>query len=485
MGLCGSKDDSTTSDSNQVNEKTRNRSNLKSGKLAKSGKDSGTTTLQHQHQQNSNNNNTTSTTIDIKLGNINTNSNNNNKNSTNIANNHGDYKSSQLNSQSGGSTTPNDDTTTSTDLDEMLKNPNVNMSNNSDLSLTNVSTGNTEQIDVSNKNDPMAKVLLLGAGESGKSTILQQLKILHQNGFSDKERISYRSAIYDNLTEIGRDLIGARQKFNLQIDSNSDLTQEEIDDFLQFASEASQPQFESMTQYPLKYSKTLNRVWKLTSTQNLINSPDISKVYIMDSASYFMDNINRISKKNYNPTDQDILRSRERTSGIFDTVLNLDSDLKIHIYDVGGQRSERKKWIHCFNNVTLIIFCVSLSEYDQFLMEDRSQNRFQESLVLFDNIVNSRWFARTSVVLFLNKVDLFAEKLKRVPLENYFPDYTGGQDINKAAKYILWRFVQLNRANLNIYPHVTQATDTSNIKLVFAAIKETILQNNLKDSGVL
>lgn len=141
--------------------------------------------------------------------------------------------------------------------------------------------------------------------------------------------------------------------------------------------------------------------------------------------------------------------------------------------------------IHCFDNVTLVIFCVSLSEYDQTLMEDKNQNRFQESLVLFDNIVNSRWFARTSVVLFLNKIDLFAEKLSKVPMENYFPDYTGGSDINKAAKYILWRFVQLNRANLSIYPHVTQATDTSNIRLVFAAIKETILENTLKDSGVL
>lgn len=198
-----------------------------------------------------------------------------------------------------------------------------------------------------------------------------------------------------------------------------------------------------------------------------------------------MENFTRVTSPNYRPTQQDILRSRQMTSGIFDTVIDMGSDIKMHIYDVGGQRSERKKWIHCFDNVTLVIFCVSLSEYDQALMEDRNQNRFQESLVLFDNIVNSRWFARTSVVLFLNKIDLFAEKLGKVPMQNYFPDYTGGSDINKAAKYILWRFVQLNRANLSIYPHVTQATDTSNIKLVFAAIKETILENTLKDSGVL
>lgn len=43
------------------------------------------------------------------------------------------------------------------------------------------------------------------------------------------------------------------------------------------------------------------------------------------------------------------------------------------MFDVGGQRSERKKWIHCFENVTSIIFCVALSEYDQVLLEESHQ----------------------------------------------------------------------------------------------------------------
>ena len=75
-----------------------------------------------------------------------------------------------------------------------------------------------------------------------------------------------------------------------------------------------------------------------------------------------------------------------------------------------------------------------------------------ESLVLFDSVVNSRWFMRTSIILFLNKVDLFKGKLERSPLGNYFPDYSGGNDVNRAAKYLLWRFNQVNRAHLNLYP---------------------------------
>lgn len=87
----------------------------------------------------------------------------------------------------------------------------------------------------------------------------------------------------------------------------------------------------------------------------------------------------------------------------------------------------------------------------------------QESLVLFESVINSRWFVRTSVILFLNKIDVFKAKLPKVPLDKFFPEYTGGPDINKAAKYILWRFTQTNRARLSVYPHLTQATDTSNV----------------------
>ena len=90
----------------------------------------------------------------------------------------------------------------------------------------------------------------------------------------------------------------------------------------------------------------------------------------------------------------------------------------------------------------------------------------QESLVLFESVINSRWFLRTSVILFLNKIDVFKQKLPKVPLVHYFPEYTGGSDINKAAKYILWRFTQTNRARLSVYPHLTQATDTSNVRTI-------------------
>ena len=92
--------------------------------------------------------------------------------------------------------------------------------------------------------------------------------------------------------------------------------------------------------------------------------------------------------------------------------------------------------------------------------------------MLFESISNSKYFEKSALILFLNKIDIFKAKIPRQPLANFFPEYSGGADVNKAAKYILWRFTQTNRARLSIYPHLTQATDTSNVRLVFAAVKE-------------
>ena len=90
-----------------------------------------------------------------------------------------------------------------------------------------------------------------------------------------------------------------------------------------------------------------------------------------DSAVYYFNSMERMSSPGYMPTDQDILRSRVKTTGITETTFKV-GELTYKLFDVGGQRSERKKWIHCFENVTALVFLVSLSEYDQMLYEDES-----------------------------------------------------------------------------------------------------------------
>ena len=100
---------------------------------------------------------------------------------------------------------------------------------------------------------------------------------------------------------------------------------------------------------------------------------------------------------------------------------------KFNIIDVGGQKSERKKWIQCFDCVTAVIFVASLSCYDEALYEDYKINSMTDQLELFDDVVNHHALQETSLILFLNKKDLFAEKVRRVPLNKCasFSSYDG------------------------------------------------------------
>lgn len=115
-----------------------------------------------------------------------------------------------------------------------------------------------------------------------------------------------------------------------------------------------------------------------------------------------------------------------------------------------------------------------------------AQSRMAESLRLFDSICNNNWFTNTSLILFLNKKDLLAEKIKRIPLTVCFPDYKGQNTYEEAAVYVQRQFEDLNRnkETKEIYSHFTCATDTSNIQFVFDAVTDVIIQNNLKYIGL-
>jgi len=164
---------------------------------------------------------------------------------------------------------------------------------------------------------------------------------------------------------------------------------------------------------PRDVADAIRSLWRDPAVQEAVRRA--REFQLNDSAVYYFNSIDRMSQSSYTPTDQDILRSRVKTTGITETTFQV-GELTYKLFDVGGQRSERKKWIHCFENVTALVFLVSLSEYDQMLYEDESvvslvfehfythkihkpfQNRMQEALTLFDSICNSRWFVKTSIV---------------------------------------------------------------------------------------
>jgi len=209
---------------------------------------------------------------------------------------------------------------------------------------------------------------------------------------------------------------------------------------------------------------------------------------IDDSASYFFDHLDRISEEGYRPSVDDILHVRAKTTGIVETEF-VTNGLHFRMVDVGGQRNERKKWIHCFQDVTAIIFVVAISEYDLVLEEDLTTNRMRESLRLFSDIVNNRWFMGTNIILFLNKKDLFEEKIKKVPLTVCFPDYDGQQTYEAGVAFVGQQFLALDQAedeqHRYIYKHETCAVDTQNTRVVFEAIQDIFLNRQLSQAGFI
>jgi len=140
--------------------------------------------------------------------------------------------------------------------------------------------------------------------------------------------------------------------------------------------------------------------------------------------------------------------------------------------------------MHQFDNVTSIMFVVDLACYDQVLPEESNKNAMMEQLVIFDGVVNSRLCVNTSIILLLANVSIFKQKMERTPLQNYFPYYSGGNNFNRAAKYLLWHFNQVNRAKLNLYPHIVDPCGgPSTTQAVFSAIRETMLQKELRSNG--
>ncbi|CAG5099437.1 Oidioi.mRNA.OKI2018_I69.XSR.g16525.t1.cds [Oikopleura dioica] len=319
------------------------------------------------------------------------------------------------------------------------------------------------------------KLLLLGAGESGKSTIVKQMKIIHENGYSAEDCQQYRAVVYSNTLQSMIAIVKAMGALKISFSDAS-----RADDARQLFALAATLEDGEMTR---ELGDCMKKLWEDKGVQTCFSR---SREYqLNDSAQYFLENLNRLTQPDYVPNQADVLRTRVKTTGIVEFYFT-HKDLSFKMYDVGGQRSERKKWIHCFEGVTAIIFCVALSAYDLVLAEDEEMNRMHESMKLFESICNNKWFVETSIILFLNKKDLFERKITSSPLTICFPDYKGADTYEDAAPYIQVQFENLNKRkdSKEIYTHFTCATDTSNIQFVFDAVTDVIIKKNLVDCGL-
>jgi len=311
------------------------------------------------------------------------------------------------------------------------------------------------------------KLLLLGAGESGKSTFIKQMRIINGAGYDEHDRRGFIELVFQNIVTSLHNLIDAMTMLGIEYHNKNNYESADVVKAKEARSVYNHEEF-------IKLVPHITSIWEDKGLQECY---DRRREYqLSDSTSYYLEAIERIQQADYLPTLQDILRVRVPTTGILEYEFRIKKVI-FRMVDVGGQRSERRKWIHCFQNVTSILFLAALSEYDQVLTESDTTNRMVESKALFKTIVDSEWFDQSSVILFLNKKDLFEEKIMKSHLCDYFPDYTGPKMcISAGMEFLAEEFISCVTKQA-LYHHYTCATDTENIRIVFEVVRDTLISN--------
>ncbi|XP_043079251.1 guanine nucleotide-binding protein subunit alpha-11-like isoform X2 [Puntigrus tetrazona] len=308
---------------------------------------------------------------------------------------------------------------------------------------------------------------------------MKQMKIINGSGYSENERCSYTKLVFQNIFQSMCAMTDAMKTLKIPYSN----PQNEI-----YAQWFQDLDIHQITQLQRSYVEAIHHLW---ADKGLKICYSRRREYqLLDSTKYFIDHLDRIATQDYIPTSQDVLHVRFPTTGITDHCFSLEK-ITLRIVDVGGQRGQRRKWIHCFENVMSLIFLASLSEYDQLLEENNKDNRMEESLSLFYTTIHSTWFVNSSIILFLNKTDILAEKIQFSDLKTYFPQFNGKRrDIQDAMKFIEQLYIQKAVCNetkkeKKVYCHFTCATNTKNIQTVFTDIKDTVLIDVLENWGML
>ncbi|KAL9645624.1 hypothetical protein ABK040_015840 [Willaertia magna] len=271
------------------------------------------------------------------------------------------------------------------------------------------------------------KILLVGAGDSGKSTIFKQMRLIYNNGFTYDEKMKIRPMIYENILRNIMVLIAATRTLQEEFENESNKEKAEKIEGLE-----QKLLLNAEKVWDTDLANDIAELWKDGAIQKAMQKRSLFQVE--DSAGYYFENMARIGAENYVPSEEDVVRARIKTTGLVEQNFSF-KDLPFTMIDVGGQRNERKKWIHHFQGVDSILFICSLSEFDQKCYEDDSTNRMKESLQLFGDYINSKWFAESLVYLVFNKYDLFVQKIMAgSKLSDTFEDYKGPEKDVEAAK---------------------------------------------------
>lgn len=323
--------------------------------------------------------------------------------------------------------------------------------------------------------NPPACLLLLGPGDSGKTTLLKQMKILHGEGFSDVDRLDNLKKIRQNIIENMQALIKAAETLGLALSEPAENISSKITSL-----DSHEPVLSKETALLIK------KLWKGEDAVKAAYAR-ANEFFIQDTANYFFENVERFADDKCSPSNQDILYTRYATTKISETMFNIGG-AKYQVIDVGGQTKYRAAWPRFFDNSDAILFIVSLASYDQTMEEDghRTVNRMEDSLSLFDKISNHELLQKIAIILLMNKSDLAEQKVTRSSLSKYFSDYTGRTNNFEGLKgFFKSKFTGLNRnQQRTVYTHFTTNTDTKLMEVIIKSIIDIVIKMQLQATGL-
>ncbi|KZS97307.1 G-alpha-domain-containing protein [Sistotremastrum niveocremeum HHB9708] len=221
------------------------------------------------------------------------------------------------------------------------------------------------------------------------------------------------------------------------------------------------------------------------------------KVRLEESPGFFLDDIERVTSLKYLPSEDDVLRARLKTVGVseyrFEMELSAgkESGSEWRIYDVGGTRSQVPAWVPFFENIDAIIFLAPISAFDQTLVEDRTVNRLEDSVLMWKMICQNKMLSKVDLVLFLNKCDILGSKLSSgIRLAKYVRSYgERSNDVDTASKYFRTKFSAIQREYSPIprrfYGYLTSVTDITTTSGILASVRDMIVREHLKQSRLI
>ncbi|KAI1784642.1 G-alpha-domain-containing protein [Ganoderma leucocontextum] len=250
---------------------------------------------------------------------------------------------------------------------------------------------------------------------------------------------------------------------------------------------------ENATEIIASCAEDMIALWQDPVVRDLLNR---RKIRMELSGGFFLNDIDRITQRDYQPSDNDVVRSRLRTIGVQEYKLVMESYAATEvsrewmIYDVGGSRTSRGAWFPFFDDAHAILFLAPISCFDELLAEDRRVNRLEDSFLLWKGIVQSKLLAKCIIVLFLNKFDLLEKKLANgARVNKYLPSFAERENTALTlARYLHKKFRDQHReysphVGRPFYGYVTTAIDTKATASTLTSVRDGVLRHNLEKAN--